>query len=255
MSFFQPPQARFYSPELLAMEELYTMNNGGGQSQGYILYRKQFDLRDGVNITIRGHVRDLLYLIVNGQIINDPILHDIDLNKFGSWAPRDSSMVVDLTGVPNTPCNPTCTVDFLVENTGRMNFGTLHQFDQKKGLWEGDVLIDGVKIQGGDWEIISLEFHGSWVTQLQGWQPYDRNSNLELAPRMLRGTLNVLDPVPKDTYFDFDCAQDCRDWLKGVVFVNGFNIGRYWTVGPQKALYIPGPLLQFGNNEVSLKGP
>jgi hypothetical protein len=32
-----------------------------------------------------------------------------------------------------------------------------------------------------------------------------------------------------------------KDWNKEVVFVNGFNIGRYWNIGPQYALYIPTP--------------
>jgi beta-galactosidase len=34
------------------------------------------------------------------------------------------------------------------------------------------------------------------------------------------------------------------------VFINGFNLGRYWSVGPQETLYVPGPLLKQGTNEV-----
>ena len=41
-----------------------------------------------------------------------------------------------------------------------------------------------------------------------------------------------------------------QDWKHGAVLVNGFNIGRYYTVGPQKTLYIPGPLLHKGTNEI-----
>ena len=40
---------------------------------------------------------------------------------------------------------------------------------------------------------------------------------------------------------------------KGVVFVNGFNLGRYWEIGPQETLYVPGPLLKQGDNEVGLQ--
>ena len=41
------------------------------------------------------------------------------------------------------------------------------------------------------------------------------------------------------------------NFKKGVVFVNGFNIGRYWEIGPQKALYIPASLLKVGEkNEI-----
>ena len=39
---------------------------------------------------------------------------------------------------------------------------------------------------------------------------------------------------------------------KGCAFINGFNLGRFWEVGPQKRLYIPAPLLKKGNNEIIL---
>ena len=35
---------------------------------------------------------------------------------------------------------------------------------------------------------------------------------------------------------------------KGVVFLNGFTLGRFWHIGPQKRLYIPAPLLKMGKN-------
>ena len=38
--------------------------------------------------------------------------------------------------------------------------------------------------------------------------------------------------------------------VKGVIWVNGFNLGRYWEIGPQKTLYVPGPLLKQGENEI-----
>jgi len=50
---------------------------------------------------------------------------------------------------------------------------------------------------------------------------------------------------PEDTFLDM------RGWHKGVVFINGFNIGRYWKVGPQRTLYIPAPILKTGKNTVS----
>lgn len=49
-----------------------------------------------------------------------------------------------------------------------------------------------------------------------------------------------------DTFLDFD------GWGKGCAFVNGFNIGRFWEIGPQKRLYIPAPLLKKGTNEIVL---
>ena len=39
-------------------------------------------------------------------------------------------------------------------------------------------------------------------------------------------------------------------WGKGFVTINGFNLGRFWEVGPQKRLYVPAPVLNTGVNEI-----
>ena len=44
-----------------------------------------------------------------------------------------------------------------------------------------------------------------------------------------------------------ECFVDMSGFTKGYVFVNGFNLGRYWDIGPQKALYLPGALLKEEN--------
>ena len=67
---------------------------------------------------------------------------------------------------------------------------------------------------------------------------------------MLKGEFSVseddwLEEHPRDTFLDM------TDWLHGVVFVNGFNLGRYFKGGPQKSLYVPGPILKLGANEVN----
>ena len=51
---------------------------------------------------------------------------------------------------------------------------------------------------------------------------------------------------PGDTFLDFE------GWGKGCAFLNGFNLGRFWEIGPQKRLYIPAPLLRRGRNEIIL---
>ncbi|WP_394347146.1 hypothetical protein [Pedobacter frigidisoli] len=47
-----------------------------------------------------------------------------------------------------------------------------------------------------------------------------------------------------------DTFLDMRTWGKGIVFINGINIGRYWSVGPQQTLYVPGCWLKTGKNEI-----
>jgi len=98
----------------LSMEQLPQVNNGNGQSYGYVVYRTVVDLPEGSTIRIRGHVRDLLQLMVEGKQVNSPLLSISDLNKFGSWANRDDEFTV--TGAP---CTTSCKVDFFVENLGR----------------------------------------------------------------------------------------------------------------------------------------
>ena len=69
---------------------------------------------EGSTIRVRGHVRDLLQLMVEGKQVNSPLLSISDLNKFGSWANRDDEFTV--TGAS---CSTSCKVDFFVENLGR----------------------------------------------------------------------------------------------------------------------------------------
>ena len=47
-----------------------------------------------------------------------------------------------------------------------------------------------------------------------------------------------------------DTFIDMEGWGKGCVFINGFNLGRFWEIGPQKRLYLPAPLLKVGANEI-----
>lgn len=67
--------------------------------------------------------------------------------------------------------------------------------------------------------------------------------NYHPAPAFYTGHLTV-DEV-KDTFLSF------RGWSKGVAFINGFNLGRFWpSFGPQCNLYVPAPILQEGKNLV-----
>ena len=47
-----------------------------------------------------------------------------------------------------------------------------------------------------------------------------------------------------------DTFLDMEEWGKGIIFVNGKNIGRYWNVGPQQTLYLPGVWLKKGENSI-----
>jgi beta-galactosidase len=47
-----------------------------------------------------------------------------------------------------------------------------------------------------------------------------------------------------------DTFLDMSGWGKGIVFVNGINLGRYWKAGPQQTLYLPGCFLKKGKNQI-----
>ena len=70
------------------MEQLEFLNDGNGQSYGYIVYRKKIpNLKSGSILKIRGRVHDLLSAMVNGVMIHEPMLSILDIKKFGSWEP------------------------------------------------------------------------------------------------------------------------------------------------------------------------
>jgi len=225
--------------------EALSVNNGNGQSYGYLVYRKEVTLQAGSVLKIRGHPRDLVQVMVNGVNVNPPLLTTSALQTtFGSWAVRDAefTFVDEIEG-----CEEFCTLDLMVENLGRANFGSPHNFEQKKGLWEGDVLLDERVLD--DWEHISIEPTGAWLDQLQGWREYNRPDQDHYGPRILKAEFDLSDEATADTFFDYDC-NSCTDWKHGAVFVNGFNVGRYHQAGPQKSLYIPGVLFKTGQNTI-----
>jgi len=62
-------------------------------------------------------------------------------------------------------------------------------------------------------------------------------------PQLLKGKF-VIEGAPEDTFVRMD------GFKKGVIFVNGRNLSRYWEVGPQKTAYLPAPFLKEGENEL-----
>lgn len=70
-----------------------------------------------------------------------------------------------------------------------------------------------------------------------------QNQSLIQGPVLVQSTFEIVD-ILADTFIDMSA------WHKGIVFVNGFNIGRYFRAGPQQTLFIPGPLLKKGENTV-----
>ncbi|XP_049833471.1 beta-galactosidase-1-like protein 2 isoform X2 [Schistocerca gregaria] len=224
------------STEILPMEYL-DINNGNGQSYGFVLYRKTgVTIGESSVLQIIGRVRDLAIVLIDGESKTDPLTSVIQLEGFGFWEQSNASTTLNADGsVPHT-------LDILVENWGRNNFGSLlndKDFDQRKGIVSGPVLVNGTALS--DWQIFALQFKKKWLQRLTGWQPISGES--VHGPVLIRATFNV-DSTPQDTFIDMSA------WGKGSVFLNGFPLGRYFNLGPQRTLYVPAPLLIQGENEI-----
>ncbi|KAI8959873.1 glycoside hydrolase family 35 protein [Daldinia sp. FL1419] len=142
----------------------------------------------------------------------------------------------------NLSLKPGDTLQLLVENLGRVDYwsresGTFVALeDPYKGI-KGNVTI-GSEVASG-WDIYSLLLDEIPTTN----KPCSASIATGSPPVFFRGRFNVegnsnTDLAALDTFLEIP------DGVKGNVWVNGFNLGRYWIVGPQQSLYLPGTLLR-----------
>ncbi len=193
------------APAPVSMEQL-------GQSYGFILYHTQVTgPRGEVPLTIQG-LGDRAQVFGNGQPIG--ILE------------REFPDQTLMLSVPPEGL----TLDILVENQGRVNFGP-DLFD-RKGI-RGGVMLGQQFLY--DWTITPLPLED--LSNLPFSSPASKT-----GPRFFRGSFEVSEL--KDTYLTLP------GWNKGVCWINGFNLGRYWKRGPQKSIYVAVPLLRKGSNEI-----
>ncbi|MCJ1330497.1 hypothetical protein MMC10_007182 [Thelotrema lepadinum] len=140
-------------------------------------------------------------------------------------------------------------LQLLVENLGRVDYWSLESgtfnalLEPHKGI-VGNVTVDGTVLE--NWRIHSLPFD-SVPNPAPTTTGNTTNSDI---PLLYKGNFSLnqsmTDPMELDTFLAIPSGT------KGVVWVNGFNLGRYWIVGPQQSLYLPGTVLKQGGevNEV-----
>lgn len=186
-----------------------------GQDYGYILYRTKIrDIETVSEIRLEG-AADRVQCYHNGEFVYTAFAENM-WEKFEPQQKRTSGII-----------------DLLCENTGRENFGTGLE-NQRKGI-SGGVKINDHRHFG--FEIYPLPLDERQTAALDFGIGY-----IENTPAFYRFELDIDEPC--DTFLDTD------GFGKGCAFVNGFNIGRFWEIGPQKRLYIPAPLLQIGKNTI-----
>ncbi len=187
-----------------------------GQSYGYILYRtKVKGPFNGILKMEKMQDRAIVYL--NGRRVAT-----VDRRY-----KQDSCALQMPAGVH--------VLDILVENMGRINFGK-QLLDERKGI-RGPITLNGKKLE--QFAIYSLPCKGT-----ENLPEFSDKVPGGDQPVYHRGYFRI-ENQPKDTYLDM------RDgWKKGIVWVNGHHLGRYWFIGSQQSLYCPAEYLKNGDNDI-----
>ncbi|KAF2265554.1 putative beta-calactosidase, partial [Lojkania enalia] len=200
------------------MEEL-------GQSYGFILY--EYTAKTFVEGIVKpgDRARDRVLVYVDGVrkgVIDSQYQRSPEVNvqlKFGN------------------------KLQLLVENLGRVAYysrGTPHRNylqDPYKGIL-GNVTLGTLVLDG--WDMYPLQLDDISAATKPPFLPSD-SFNLS-TPAFYRGVFSVnktarTDPAEMDTFLAVPAG------IKGNVWVNGFHLGRYWRVGPQQSLYLPGTVI------------
>jgi beta-galactosidase len=185
-----------------------------GQDYGFILYRTELIGHKKGRLTVTD-IHDYATVFLNGEYI-------------GYLDRREGINTIDL---PESKADVP-VLEILVEAMGRINFAQ-HLID-RKGITER-VTLNGMTLM--NWEIFKLPMDWKYI--------YDLRSSGKIINKpglFFKGNFSLA--ITGDTYFDVS------NYKKGIVWVNGHNLGRFWDIGPQKRLYCPESFLRPGLNEI-----
>lgn len=189
-----------------------------GQNYGFILYTTRISgPRQETKLNLQ-NVHDRAQIFVNGEFKGVVERWNNDADPISFSIPSEGAQL-----------------SVLVENMGRINYGPYLR--DVKGITEG--------IRFGAQFLYHWTIHNLPLEDLSKLEYASSETKHEDQPAFYKGTFQVDETA--DTFLEL------KGWNKGVAYINGYNLGRYWeTVGPQKTLYIPGPLLRKGENELVL---
>lgn len=183
------------------------------QSQGFMLYKTTLIGHKSGKLDIT-ELHDYAAVFLNGSFIGN-----LDRRE------ENTSIKIPKSDVKDP------VLEILVEGMGHINFGQ-HIID-RKGITDR-VTLNGMTLM--NWEIYKLPFNDEFISTLKASSSFTKQGII------FKGTFNLNDVA--DTYIDMS------NYSKGIVWVNGHNLGRYWAIGPQKHLYCPACWLKNGNNEI-----
>ncbi|MBN1940014.1 MAG: beta-galactosidase, partial [Candidatus Aminicenantes bacterium] len=184
------------------------------QSHGFILYRTRLVGHHSGKLTIRD-LHDYANVYIDGEYLGS----------------LDRAKDENTIEIPKSD-PPAETLDILVEGMGRINFS--QYLIDRKGITER-VTLNGMTLM--TWDIFRLPMDQRFIAGLR----FEGEHSSRPAV-FFKGTFDLA--KTGDTYLDM------TGWKKGLVWVNGHNLGRYWEIGPQKRLFCPAPFLVKGRNTI-----
>ena len=193
-----------------------------GQTSGHLLYRTKVagPFRGLLSVPI---VRDRAIILVDGKRQGIPL--DRRVNRFSTEIEIPAGSHV---------------LDLLVENMGRINFSK-EMVNERKGL-SGPVKLGDKTLT--EWAHFQFPLDAAWLDSSKSISGDPAALGKREEPVIYRGNFSV--GKAGDTWLDLS------KFGKGVVWVNGHNLGRYWQVGAQQSLFLPGCWLKSGDNEIVL---
>jgi beta-galactosidase len=185
-----------------------------GQDYGFILYTTQLIGHKKGRLTVTD-LHDFATVFLNGEYI-------------GTLDRREGINSIELP--ESKAARP--VLEILVEGMGRINFA--QNLIDRKGITDR-VTLNGMTLM--NWKVYNLPMDEKFIYNL-------RSSSRNPGKRGIFFKSNFFLAAAGDSFLDMSNFQ------KGVAWVNGHNLGRYWSIGPQKRLYCPASYLRQGTNEM-----
>eukprot|EP00884_Botryococcus_braunii_P002883 jgi/Botrbrau1/12596/Bobra.0169s0124.1 len=227
-----------HSPAPLVMEEY-------GQQGGMIMYRtfvSAAELAADSVLDLGSPVHDSAQVLLDGKVLgsldrNGPQTLNLAAQQFKRARLSHGSHEAEVVAL-----------DIVVQAIGRSNDGV---FFDTKGLVSSQVTLNGHALIG--WQVFPLPLDNLGLISFTSPSALNTLEPATDGPVFYRGTLTVGAEHLAGNGFPADTYLSVRSWGKGLAFINGFNLGWYWpTAGPTNTMYVPGPILKVGDNEIIL---
>ncbi len=198
------------SPQPRPMEDF-------GQNQGLISYKTRLIGHKSGKLKL-WEPHDYAFVFLNGKFI-DTVLRD-----GGNW-----EVTLPKTDVADPE------LEILVEGMGHINFAQF--MIDRKGITDR-VTLNGMTLM--NWETRLYPMDEKFIKDQRS--QIDKKNNTDRPGNFFTGSFSLKETG--DTYFDLGA------YSKGMVYINGHNLGRYWNIGPQQRLFCPASWLKKGENDI-----